>query len=142
GIVVSRTISWSAAVDSASGQDTRTMSQPASSMRLICSMVALASEVSVFVIVWTEIGASPPTGTDPTWIFRLGRRAISRQGLMLLLIFSVGSHTRRAGIWLTQGTELPDAAFMDRTITPSHSRNKASPHIRHPLREGGKIIRR
>ena len=60
------------------------MSQPASSMRLICSMVALASEVSVFVIVWTEIGASPPTGTDPTWMVRLGLRAMSRQGRMLI----------------------------------------------------------
>lgn len=54
-------------------------------MRRICSIVAFASEVSVLVMVWTEIGASPPTGTDPTWICRLGRRAMSRQGLMLLM---------------------------------------------------------
>ena len=37
-------------------------------------MVAAASPVSVLVIDWTVIGASPPTGTVPTWIWRLLRR--------------------------------------------------------------------
>ena len=38
------------------------MSAPASSQRRIWSIVALASEVGVLVIVWTVTGASPPTG--------------------------------------------------------------------------------
>ena len=43
-------------------------------------MVALTSWVSVLVIVWTVIGASPPTGTEPTWIWRDLRRSMLRQG--------------------------------------------------------------
>jgi len=54
------------------------MSAPASSTRLICAMVAFASEVSVLVMVCTEIGASPPISTLPTRIFRDFRRWISR----------------------------------------------------------------
>src|SRR3954447_4634249 len=45
-------------------------------------MVALASDVGVLVIVWTLIGASPPTGTEPTIIWRDLRRSISRHGRM------------------------------------------------------------
>ena len=56
----------SAAVDSSSGQETRTMSAPASSSSRIWSMVAAASAVRVLVIDCTVIGASPPTGTVPT----------------------------------------------------------------------------
>ena len=56
------------------------MSTPASSQRRIWSIVALASDVGVLVIVWTVTGASPPTGTLPTMIWREGRRAISRHG--------------------------------------------------------------
>ena len=58
----------SAAVLSTSGHETRMMSTPASSQRRIWSIVALASEVSVLVIVCTVIGASPPTATLPTMI--------------------------------------------------------------------------
>ena len=54
------------------------MSTPASSQRRICAMVASASAVSVLVIVCTVIGASPPTGTDPTMIRRDLRRMMSR----------------------------------------------------------------
>ncbi len=54
------------------------MSQPASSMPRIWSMVARASPVTVLVMVWTLIGASPPTGTLPTMICRDLRRWISR----------------------------------------------------------------
>ena len=50
------------------------MSAPASSSSRIWAMVAAASEVSVLVIDCTVIGASPPTGTEPTWICRLLRR--------------------------------------------------------------------
>jgi hypothetical protein len=39
-------------------------------------MVAAASEVGVFVIDCTEIGASPPTRTLPTEIWRQRRRWI------------------------------------------------------------------
>ena len=68
------TIVGRAAVDSSSGQETRTISAPASSKARIWAMVAAASEVSVLVIDCTVIGASPPTGTAPTWICRLLRR--------------------------------------------------------------------
>src|SRR3954447_18231000 len=82
GTLAARTISFSAAVLSTSGQETRMISAPASSQRRIWSMVALASEVGVLVIVWTLTGASPPTGTEPTMICRDLRRSISRQGRM------------------------------------------------------------
>ena len=58
------------------------MSTPASSQRRIWSIVAAASDVGVLVIVWTVTGASPPTGTEPTMIWRDLRRAISRHGRM------------------------------------------------------------
>src|SRR5258708_2791858 len=79
------TIVFSALVDSSSGQETRTMSAPASSMRLTCAMVALASEVSVLVMDCTEMGASPPTSTEPTRIFRDLRLRMSLYGRMLML---------------------------------------------------------
>src|SRR6185312_6921752 len=82
GTRAARTISFSAAVASAVGQDTRMMSAPASSHRRIWSIVAFASSVGVLVMVWTLIGASPPTGTAPTIICRDLRRSISRQGRM------------------------------------------------------------
>jgi hypothetical protein len=43
-------------------------------MALIWSMVARASDVSVLVMVCTLMGASPPTSTLPTLIFRDFRR--------------------------------------------------------------------
>ena len=52
------------------------MSTPASSARRICATVPGTSVVSVLVIVCTVIGASPPTGTLPTWIWRDLRRSI------------------------------------------------------------------
>src|SRR6185312_10953672 len=80
GTLAALVMAGMAAVDSTSGQDTRTMSAPASSSWRIWSMVAAASAVSVLVIDCTEIGASPPTSTDPTRILREGRRWIMRQG--------------------------------------------------------------
>ena len=65
-----------------SGHETRMMSAPASSQRRIWSIVAPTSSVGVLVIVWTLIGASPPTGTAPTMIWRDWRRSIVRQGRM------------------------------------------------------------
>src|SRR6476469_6745463 len=82
GTRAARTMSFSAAVLSTSGQDTRMMSAPASSHRRIWSIVALASLVNVLVMVWTLTGASPPTGTEPSMICRDLRRSISRHGRM------------------------------------------------------------
>ena len=47
-------------------------------------MVAAASAVSVLVIDWTVIGASPPTGTLPTRIWRDLRRSMLRQGRIVV----------------------------------------------------------
>ena len=74
------TMSRNARVESSSGQDTRTMSAPASSSSRTWPIVAWASAVRVLVIDWTVIGASPPTATLPTMIWRLLRRWIERQG--------------------------------------------------------------
>ncbi len=65
GMLEARVIAFIALVASSSGQETRTMSAPASSILRIWSMVARASPVMVLVMVWTLIGASPPTGTLP-----------------------------------------------------------------------------
>ncbi len=70
GTRAARAIWRKALVESSSGQETRIRSAPASSQRRIWSIVATASEVSVLVIVCTVIGASPPTGTAPTMIWR------------------------------------------------------------------------
>ena len=86
GTGLSRQISRSAAVDSTSGVDTRTISAPAIAARWICSNVAFTSWVSVLVMVCTAIGASPPTGTLPTWICRDTRRSMLRQGRMGLCV--------------------------------------------------------
>src|SRR5512134_3211612 len=93
GTTAARTISFSAAVDSTSGQETRIMSAPASSQRRIWSIVALASEVGVLVIVWTVTGASPPTATLPTMIWRDWRRRIVRHGR----IADMNAHIGAAG---------------------------------------------
>src|SRR3954447_10873110 len=80
GTRAARTMSFSAAVLAASGQERRPVSAPGFSQPRIWSIVARASAVSVLVMVWTVTGAPPPTGTLPTMIWREGRRAISRQG--------------------------------------------------------------
>src|SRR5580692_10631657 len=80
GTPAALTIAGNAAVDASSGHETRTMSAPASSSARTWAMVAAASAVSVLVIDWTLIGASPPTSTEPTRILRVGRRWIARQG--------------------------------------------------------------
>src|SRR4030095_8619379 len=92
GTRAARTICLRAAVDSASGQETRTMSAPASSQRRIWSIVPLTSAVDVLVIVCTLTGAAPPPGTGPTMICRDVRRSISRQGRMD--IFSLSDSLR------------------------------------------------
>src|SRR5580692_5664800 len=94
GTLAALAIWLKAAVDSSSGQETLTMSAPASSNSRIWPMVALASAVRVLVIDWTVIGASPPTSTDPTRILRLGRRWIMRQGRTWLASWA------RLGSWM------------------------------------------
>ena len=66
GTVTCRTICFNASADSWSGQETRTISAPASSSARTCATVASTSLVTVLVIDCTVIGASPPTGTLPT----------------------------------------------------------------------------
>ncbi len=68
------------------GTETRTMSAPASSKRLICAKVAATSQVLVLVILCTLIGASPPTSTPPTLIWRDLRRLILKLGNMGKLV--------------------------------------------------------
>ena len=80
GTLDALTIWGRAAVEASSGHDTRTMSAPASSSWRTWSIVAAASAVSVLVMDWTLIGASPPTSTLPTRILRLFRRTMVRQG--------------------------------------------------------------
>src|SRR5512133_2759911 len=67
-------ITGSASASSWLGTATRTISQPVAVSSAICCRVALMSAVSVVVIDCTLIGASPPTATLPTLIWRLLRR--------------------------------------------------------------------
>ncbi len=70
----------SASASSVDGHATRTMSQPAAVSSAICWSVVFTSEVSVVVIDCTETGASPPTSTLPTLIWRVCRRGASTGG--------------------------------------------------------------
>src|SRR5689334_4843758 len=80
GICECRAISGSASASSWDGQATRTMSQPAAVSSAICCSVVFTSDVSVVVIDCTEIGASPPTSTLPTLIWRVLRRGARTGG--------------------------------------------------------------
>ena len=64
----------SASASSWLGTATRTMSHPVAVSSAICCSVALMSAVSVVVIDCTLTGASPPTSTLPTLIWRVVRR--------------------------------------------------------------------
>src|SRR3978361_2342784 len=70
----------SASASSWDGTATRTMSQPAGVSSAICCSVELTSAVSVVVMDCTETGASPPTSTLPTLIWRDARRGASTGG--------------------------------------------------------------
>src|SRR5689334_24976922 len=74
GIWLCLAISGSASASSCDGQATRTMSQPVAVSSAICCRVALTSAVNVVVIDCTDTGASPPTATEPTLIWRDLRR--------------------------------------------------------------------
>src|SRR5680860_437168 len=56
------------------------MSHPEAVSSAICCSVVSTSAVRVVVIDCTEIGASPPTRTEPTLICRVGRRGASTGG--------------------------------------------------------------
>ena len=74
------------------------MSQPAAVSSAICCSVALTSAVSVVVIDCTETGASLPTPTLPTLIWRVLRRGASTGGGaagMPRLIAVMTVHSRR-----------------------------------------------
>src|SRR3954463_3500669 len=80
GICDLRAICGRASASSWLGQATRTMSQPEAVSSAICCRVVLTSDVSVVVIDCTETGASPPTSTLPTLIWRVLRRGASTGG--------------------------------------------------------------
>ena len=80
GIWDFRAMAGSASASSWDGTATRTIWQPAAVSSAICCRVALTSAVSVVVIDCTETGAPPPTGTEPTMIWRDFRRSASGSG--------------------------------------------------------------
>src|SRR3954467_7379559 len=80
GICDLRAIAGSASASSWLGQATRTMSHPAAVSSAICCRVALTSDVRVVVIDCTLIGASDPTATLPTLIWRVLRRGARTGG--------------------------------------------------------------
>ena len=80
GICDLRAMAGSASTSSWDGTATRTIWQPDAVSSAICCSVALTSAVSVVVIDCTETGAPPPTGTEPTMIWRLLRRSASGGG--------------------------------------------------------------
>src|SRR3954452_2211892 len=80
GICDLRAIAGSASASSWLGQATRTMSHPVAVSSAICWRVALTSDVRVVVIDCTLIGASDPTATLPTLIWRVLRRGARTGG--------------------------------------------------------------
>src|SRR3954463_5415773 len=72
----------SASASSRLGTATRTMSQPEAVNSAICCSVALMFVVGVVVIDWTLTGASPPTSTLPTLIWRDLRRGARVSGTL------------------------------------------------------------
>src|SRR3982751_1639816 len=80
-----------AAAASASFTVMRTSSEPAFANALICCAVPSMSAVSVLVIDWMTIGATPPTVTRPTftemllrrgWLMSVGFRRQRRRALV------------------------------------------------------------
>src|SRR3954447_15885613 len=84
----------SASASSRLGTATRTMSQPEAVNSAICCSVALMLVVGVVVIDWTLTGASPPTSTLPTLIWRDLRRGARTSGTLGIPRFTAG--TRQA----------------------------------------------
>jgi hypothetical protein len=63
------------------------------------------SEVRVVVIDCTDTGAPPPTGTEPTMIWRLARRGASggggTAGIPRLIAVTSGTHLEKSVMGLT-----------------------------------------
>src|SRR3984957_6410528 len=72
----------------------RTMSAPSAASAWICSSVPSTSAVLVVVIDCTDIGASPPTFTDPSAIWRVFRRGL--RGLAVTSIYPVCPFAHRS----------------------------------------------
>src|SRR6476619_2252060 len=80
GIWDLRAIAGSASASSVDGTATRTIWQPDAVSSAICCSVAFTLAVRVVVIDCTETGAPPPTGTEPTMIWRDCLRSASGAG--------------------------------------------------------------
>src|SRR5215210_2902888 len=102
GICDLRAMAGSASASSWLGQATRTMSHPVAVSSAICCSVALMSVVGVVVIDCTDTGASPPTSTPPTLIWRdLRRTASGRAGTAgipraMLMVGTSRDHSARS----------------------------------------------
>ena len=83
----------SASASSRDGTATRTMSQPEAVSSAICCRVALMFGVGVVHIDCTLTGASPPTSTLPTLIWRDFRRGASTSGVFGMPMFRAGTAT-------------------------------------------------
>ncbi len=73
------------------GTATRTISQPEAVSSAICCSVALMLVVGVVHIDWTLTGASPPTRTLPTLIWRDLRRGARTSGTLGIPRFTAGT---------------------------------------------------
>src|SRR5437870_8825289 len=83
GTVACSAIVFRASASSQWGTATRTMSTPVATRDAICWSVAFTSAVFVVVMDWTRTGASPPTSTHPTLIFREIRRGTAIRASIL-----------------------------------------------------------
>src|SRR6201986_4308532 len=112
-------IAGSASASSWDGTATRTIWQPEAVSSAICCSVAFTSAVSVVVIDCTLTGAPPPTGTDPTMIWRDCRRSASGgagtcgipRSVLIAPIRSVGTLGSRSG---TPESQYPDHCSITR----------------------------
>ena len=80
----------SASASSWDGTATRTIWQPEAVSSAICCSVAFTSAVRVVVIDCTDTGAPPPTGTEPTMIWRDCLRSAS--GAAAQAAYQVDTH--------------------------------------------------
>src|SRR4051812_29508752 len=127
GICECLAISGRASASSWLGQATRTIWQPAAVSSAICCRVALTSAVSVVVIDWTLTGAPPPTGSDPTMIWRLVRRGARGGGgtagiprLTAVTVTSPGEDRDRVDHVRGDGQQREGAADQDHRVRERH----------------------
>ncbi len=94
GIWLFAAMMCSTSASSCDGTATRTISQPEAVSSAICCSVPLMSVVFVVVIDCTLTGASPPTSTLPTLIWRLLRRGARTSGIRGIPRFTAGTSYR------------------------------------------------